>query len=161
MTDNVIDWLTSHFPLKYSRCILGIKFQPICNSCALWTCFLTPSLTSISAHNMPGEIRLFWFYYGVTYNFIHNHNHCRDLHQFFFCLFETFVTISEIMFASDSMSKKYFFNSSKYMNVYFVYNIIVCFVCFVALHPKSTAMVMAGRSVHLTTLFPGQAWTSS
>ena len=35
------------------------------------------------------------------------------------------------------------------------------FVCFVALHPKSTAMVMAGRSVHLTTLFPGQALTSS
>ena len=31
------------------------------------------------------------------------------------------------------------------------------FVCFVALRPKSTAMVIAGRSVHLTTLFPGQA----
>ena len=31
------------------------------------------------------------------------------------------------------------------------------FVCFVALRPKSTTMVMAGRSVHLTTLFPGQA----
>ena len=31
------------------------------------------------------------------------------------------------------------------------------FVCFVALRPKSTAMVMAERSVHLTTLFPGQA----
>ena len=31
------------------------------------------------------------------------------------------------------------------------------FVCFVALHPKSTAMVIAGRSVHITTLFPGQA----
>ena len=32
------------------------------------------------------------------------------------------------------------------------------FVCFVALRPKSTAMVMAGRSVHLTILFfPGQA----
>ena len=29
--------------------------------------------------------------------------------------------------------------------------------CFIALRPKSTAMVMAGRSVHLTTLFPGQA----
>ena len=30
----------------------------------------------------------------------------------------------------------------------------VClFVCFVALRPKSTAMVMAGRSVHLSTLF--------
>ena len=32
----------------------------------------------------------------------------------------------------------------------------VClFVCFVALRPKSTAMVMAGRSVHISTLFPG------
>ena len=31
------------------------------------------------------------------------------------------------------------------------------FVCFVALRPKSTAMVIAGRSVHLTTLFPRQA----
>ena len=27
---------------------------------------------------------------------------------------------------------------------------------FVALHPKSTAMVIAGRSVHLTTLFLGR-----
>ena len=35
------------------------------------------------------------------------------------------------------------------------------FVCFLALRPKSTAMVIAGRLVHLTTLFPGQAWTSS
>ena len=33
------------------------------------------------------------------------------------------------------------------------YNLVV----FVALRPKSTAMVIAGRSVHLTTLFPGQA----
>ena len=32
---------------------------------------------------------------------------------------------------------------------------IVCL--FVALRPKSTAMVIAGRSVNLTTLFPGQA----
>ena len=29
-------------------------------------------------------------------------------------------------------------------------------VGFVALRPKSTSMVIAGRSVHLTTLFPGQ-----
>ena len=35
--------------------------------------------------------------------------------------------------------------------------LIRLFVCFVALRLKSTAMVMAGRSVHLTTLFPGQA----
>ena len=31
------------------------------------------------------------------------------------------------------------------------------FVSFVALSPKSTAVVMAERSVHLTTLFPGKA----
>ena len=30
-------------------------------------------------------------------------------------------------------------------------NIVCLFVCFVALRPKSTAMIMAGRSVHLTT----------
>ena len=35
--------------------------------------------------------------------------------------------------------------------------ISLLFFCFVALHPKSTAMVIAGLSVHLTTLFPGQA----
>ena len=34
---------------------------------------------------------------------------------------------------------------------------LVVVVGFVALRPKSTAMVIAGRSVHLTTLFPGQA----
>ena len=34
---------------------------------------------------------------------------------------------------------------------------VYLFVCFVALRPKSTAMVMTGRSVHLTTLFPRQA----
>ena len=33
---------------------------------------------------------------------------------------------------------------------------VFVFVCFVALRPKSTAMVMEGGSVHLTTLFPGQ-----
>ena len=32
-----------------------------------------------------------------------------------------------------------------------------CLFVFVSLRPKSTAMVIAGRSVHLTTLFPGQA----
>ena len=33
---------------------------------------------------------------------------------------------------------------------------VLCVFCFVALRPKSTAMVMAGRSVYLTTLFSGQ-----
>ena len=36
-------------------------------------------------------------------------------------------------------------------------NLVGWLVGFVALRPKSTAMVIAGRSVHLTTLFPGQA----
>ena len=40
------------------------------------------------------------------------------------------------------------------------FNLRLFFVCFGALRPKSTAMVIAGRSVHLTTLFPGQALTS-
>ena len=38
---------------------------------------------------------------------------------------------------------------------------MVWFVCCVPLSPKSTAMVKAGRSVYLTILFPGQAWTTS
>ena len=46
------------------------------------------------------------------------------------------------------------------MNIYiysFLGEVGGVFVWFVALRPKSTAMVIAGRSVHLTTLFPGQA----
>ena len=39
-----------------------------------------------------------------------------------------------------------------------ILDMLLLFVCFVAaLRPKSTAMVIAERSVHLTTLFPGQA----
>ena len=45
----------------------------------------------------------------------------------------------------------------KWMAIYINWNLKSLFVCFVALYPKSTAMVMAGQSVHLTTLFPGQA----
>ena len=33
----------------------------------------------------------------------------------------------------------------------------VCLFVFDALRPMSTAMVIAGQSVHLATLFPGQA----
>ena len=39
-----------------------------------------------------------------------------------------------------------------------LHNVCFClFVCFVALRPKSAAMVMVGWLVHLTTLFPRQA----
>ena len=37
------------------------------------------------------------------------------------------------------------------------HNLYALFVCFVALRPKSTAMVIARRLVHLTTLFLEQA----
>ena len=43
------------------------------------------------------------------------------------------------------------------MTIMMVVVILVGLVGFVALRLKSTAMVIAGRSVHLTTLFPGQA----
>ena len=33
---------------------------------------------------------------------------------------------------------------------------MLCFVCFIALRPKSTAMAIAGRSVHLTHVFLGR-----
>ena len=39
----------------------------------------------------------------------------------------------------------------------FEFQRLVCLFVFVALRPMSTAMVIAGRSVHLTSLFPGQA----
>ena len=54
--------------------------------------------------------------------------------------------------AEDKWSYSIFF-----LHVLWVPTRTVCFVCFVTLRPKSTAMVIAGRSVHLTTLFPGQA----
>ena len=44
------------------------------------------------------------------------------------------------------------------LNTYLLLSCILCWlVGFIALRPKSTAMVIAGRSFHLTTLFPGQA----
>ena len=48
-------------------------------------------------------------------------------------------------------------NVRKYRSMRKGLNLNVLFVCFVALRPKSLAMVMAGRSVDLTTLFHGQA----
>ena len=56
---------------------------------------------------------------------------------------------------------KVFIQAFQQRNLQIVTWLYVCLFCFVALRPKSTAMVMAGRSVHLTTLFPGQAWASS
>ena len=86
---------------------------------------LTPSLPYIMHAICRGKIRLFWCFYGVTYNFIQNHNHWRDLHQFFSCLFETFGTMFAIIFSSDSMSKKKISTAENTWLSTFVYNIIV------------------------------------
>ena len=43
------------------------------------------------------------------------------------------------------------------INFNICFGFVCLFVCFVALRPKSTSMVMAGWTVPLTTLFPGQA----
>ena len=50
-------------------------------------------------------------------------------------------------------------NRPKIEFIAYIYILLDCLFCFVfvALRPMSTAMVIAGRSVHLTTLFPGQA----
>ena len=46
--------------------------------------------------------------------------------------------------------------SSSALSVFqLISKLLVCL--FVSLRPMSTAMVIAGRSVNLTTLFPGQA----
>ena len=48
-----------------------------------------------------------------------------------------------------------FFDTLTHMQAY-EWTHIKCLFVFVALRPMLTAMVIAGRSVHLTTLFPGQ-----
>ena len=75
-----------------------------------------------------------------------------------------FVFIKEItllyrsMACNTIMEEKYSYIHTGVLTL--AHQLIVVFVVFVALRPKSTAMVIAGRSVHLTTLFPGQACTS-
>ena len=61
----------------------------------------------------------------------------------------------EQIFRNDLQEKQHtIFNQ---MNALLIPFSFFLFFAFVALRPKSTAMVMAGWSVHLTTLFPGQA----
>ena len=50
------------------------------------------------------------------------------------------------------LNQKYFNGIGNYLRAEVLYRYLQLFVWFVALCPKSTAMVMAGRSVHLTTL---------
>ena len=66
--------------------------------------------------------------------------------------------VQKISFATFRVSIDDFF--TRYAGLgYSLYLLLAgfCLFVFVALRPMSTAMVIAGRSVHLTTLFPGQA----
>ena len=56
--------------------------------------------------------------------------------------------------------KKLRLKKGLFLGPFFLKKQIIWLVGFVALRPRSTAMVIAGRSVHLTTLFPGQARAS-
>ena len=74
--------------------------------------------------------------------------------QGLFKAFECFVSTFQGKFNFQGL-----FKTNLYIQVLFkpVRTLFCLFVCVVALRPKSTAMVTAGRSFHLTTLFPGQA----
>ena len=61
------------------------------------------------------------------------------------------------MYAVDERSRQHFQNK----NIGRIKVKIICLFVFVALRPKSTAMVIAGRSVRLTTLFPWQVTSNS
>ena len=57
-----------------------------------------------------------------------NHNQCRDLHQNFSCLFETFGSMSEIMISSDSMSKKKSTAENASMSTFVFNNIVLAWL---------------------------------
>ena len=73
----------------------------------------------------------------------------RPLHILYICI-ATFNCPKGILGLGGKASK------NKLKDASFIFSMVGWFG-FVALRPKSTAMVIAGRSVHLTTLFPGQA----
>ena len=62
-----------------------------------------------------------------------------------------------VLFKADFIFKDFLSKPSKFKNFSSLWELCIIVFCFVALRPNSTAMVIAGRSVHLTTLFPGQA----
>ena len=71
------------------------------------------------------------------------------------------IVVNTLFNLTSALWECIFFQNSKPSFQYSVYPDQLasdkCWLVFVALRPKSTAMVIAGRSVHLTTLFPGQA----
>ena len=75
----------------------------------------------------------------------------------FFMLFvHCILCISCICFVFVSYALTLSMSGLSFMSIK-ICSVLLILVGFVALRPKSTALVIAGRSVHLTTLFPGQA----
>ena len=70
------------------------------------------------------------------------------------CMPINFVMQGKCLFSDISRPVWVIINST---NLHIYLCLFVCFCLLVSLRPMSTAMVIAGRSVHLTTLFPGQA----
>ena len=60
------------------------------------------------------------------------------------------------LYVGSFLTSKMSFSPCIYINEYNT-EYFVCLLVLLLYVPKSTAMVIAGRSVHLTTLFPGQA----
>ena len=67
-----------------------------------------------------------------------------------------FTTPKRCVDAPSTPTRVWSLLASRSMSCFCGYIVVVV----VALRPMSTAMVIAGRLVHLTTLFPGQAWAS-
>ena len=79
----------------------------------------------------------------------------RNACSYYVCMLSMVVIQLPTLMTYRHIGHHYMTIDKKMIFIAFMAAILV--VGFVALRPKSTAMVIAGRSVHLTTLFPGQA----
>ena len=72
-------------------------------------------------------------------------------------MFCTVLLTSQVVMIQSLQPEGRAFESTCALSFFFTFIQFVFLVSLVAFRPKSTAMVIAGRSVHLTTPFPGQA----
>ena len=73
-----------------------------------------------------------------------------------YCLFVTFYELMLYVLVNNISVISGLFSGDLSIQLSKVHRYLILFVLLLYI-PKSTAMVIAGRSVHLTTLFPGQA----
>ena len=89
---------------------------------------------------------------GCMHALMHSHMHTLMYRQKNVIIFQSYLDISS--WVEPVLSSRYM-SCSRTQNSDFAK--VFVFLCFVALRPKSTSMVMTGQPVHITTLFPGQA----